>query len=66
MARYSPEEYLVAIGDAVDDNGFLRIDRVGGKIAELSITRFLVFLDTGWAAAESRGCDWSEREGNWC
>ena len=25
MARYSPDEYLVAIGEAVGDSGFLRI-----------------------------------------
>lgn len=66
MVRYSPEEYLAAIGDAdaVDDNGFRRIDRTGGN--ELSMTRFLVFLETGRAGAESRDCDWSGKEGNGC
>ena len=66
-ARYSPEEYLAVIGDAVDETGFRRMDLAGGDmIAELSMTRPLVFLETGDSGTGSKECDWSEREGNGC
>lgn len=44
--RYAPDEYLETMGEAVEDRGLRRMDWrfCDGKITELSITRFRVFL----------------------
>lgn len=66
-AKYSPEEYLAVTGDAVDETGFRRMDLAGGDMtAELSMTRPLVFLETGDSGTVSKECDWSGKEGNDC
>lgn len=64
MERYSPEEYLVAICDAVADNGFRRIEAGReGRPAALSMTSFFVFLDGGRTGGDSEDGDWSGRSG---
>jgi hypothetical protein len=57
MARYSPDEYLVAMGEADEDNGLRRIRCVagGGRAISLLMVSFLVFLDDdGRAGTSSR------------
>jgi hypothetical protein len=58
MLRYSPEEYLVATVEAVEDNGLRRIgwlaDNGGGRATELSMTSFFGFLKDGKTGTVSR------------
>ena len=60
IARYSTEEYLVAIGEAVGESGFLRICcRAAGMADSRS------FLETGRSGTESRSRRISLAKGLW-